>query len=154
VRIIAQAVRRESEIKRTFRSNVVGKTPNRGEVCLSLREWREVELTYPRKQAYCGKNCGLDQCILLDGPQNDRVHDIRMAEQTPALFAKAERKWRRCIDCLSILDRCVRVRTRCGQKAMELDELIKKLSEHVSRPLTLPFSVAVFRVARFRACCQ
>jgi hypothetical protein len=43
VRIIAQAVRRESEVKLTFRLNVVGKTPNRGEVCVSLREWREVE---------------------------------------------------------------------------------------------------------------
>jgi hypothetical protein len=51
----------------------------------------EVELTYPRKQAYCGKNCRMDQRILLDGLQGNRVHDIRMAEQTPALFAKAER---------------------------------------------------------------
>jgi hypothetical protein len=50
VQIIAQAVRRESEIKLTFRLNVVGKTPNRGEVCLSLREWREVELTYPKQK--------------------------------------------------------------------------------------------------------
>jgi hypothetical protein len=36
-------------------------------------------------------------------------------------------------------------------KASELDALIQKLSERVSRPLTLPLSVAVFRVARFRA---
>ena len=70
---------------------MVGKTPHRGEACLSLREWREVELTYPRKQAYCGKNCRMDQRILLDGLQDNRVHNIRMAEQTPALFAKAER---------------------------------------------------------------
>jgi hypothetical protein len=28
----------------------------------------------------------MDQRILLDGPQNNRVHDIRGAEQTPALF--------------------------------------------------------------------
>jgi hypothetical protein len=33
----------------------------------------------------------MDQRILLDGLQGNRVHDIRMAEQTPALFAKAER---------------------------------------------------------------
>ena len=71
VQIIAQAVRRESEIKLTFRLNVVGKTPNRGEVCLSLREWREVELTYPKKQAYSGRNCRMDQCILLDSPQKN-----------------------------------------------------------------------------------
>ena len=90
MRIIAQAVRRESEVKLTFRLNVVGKTPNRGEGCLSLREWREVELTYPRKEPYSGKNCRMDQRILFDGLQDNRVHDIRMAEQTPALFAKAE----------------------------------------------------------------
>jgi hypothetical protein len=28
----------------------------------------------------------MDQCILLDGPKSNRVHDIRMAEQMPALF--------------------------------------------------------------------
>ena len=31
----------------------------------------EVELTYPRKQAYCGKNCRMDQRILLDGLQDN-----------------------------------------------------------------------------------
>ena len=36
-------------------------------------------------------------------------------------------------------------------KARELDELIKKLSERVSRPLTLPFSATVFCVGCFRA---
>ena len=84
MRIIAQAVRRESEVKLTFRLNVVGKTPNRGEVCLSLREWREVELTYPRKEAYCGKNCRMDQCILLDGLET--VAFTTSAWPMPVLF--------------------------------------------------------------------
>jgi hypothetical protein len=81
VRIIAQAVKRESEIKLTFRLNVVGKTPNRGEECLSLREWREVELPILENKpimarivewinAFCSMTCN-----------TTRVHDIRLAQQ-------------------------------------------------------------------------
>ena len=115
MRIIAQAVRRESEIKLTFRLDVVGKTPHRGEVCRSLREWREVELTYPRKQANCSKNCRMDQRILLDGLQDNPRSRHPHGRADASAFREGGAKWPR-IDCLSILDRYGRVRTSCGQK--------------------------------------
>jgi len=90
VRIIAQAVRRESEIKLTFRLDVVGKTPHRGEVCLSLREWREVELTILENKPIVARIVEWINAFCSMAYKTTRVHDIRMAEQTPALFAKAE----------------------------------------------------------------
>jgi hypothetical protein len=149
VRIIAQAVRRESEIKLTFRLNVVGKTPNRGEVCLSLREWREVELTYPRKEVYCGKNCRMDQCILLDGLET--VAFTTSAWPMPVLFreklCEMAAPYRSAWHFGPMCERA----DQLWPKARELDELIKKLSERVSRPLTLSFLATVFCIAGFRA---